>query len=87
MNLLKSTKLIQYLTIVYDALYALFKHIGNFGGAILSLNAKCIIGKLPFVLFIVGISAYSIVQVNIFLLGIEANILQDFRCLSGLFCI
>ena len=56
MNLLKTTKPIQYITLVYAILYALFILSGDFGGAYPSLNAEGIGVYLLFVLFIVGFS-------------------------------
>ena len=56
MKLLKSTKLIQYITLAYAVLYVLFILSGDFGGAYPSLNAEGIGVYLLFVLFIIGLS-------------------------------
>lgn len=40
MNLLKSTKPIQYITLAYAVLYVLIILSGDFGGAYPSLNAE-----------------------------------------------
>lgn len=56
MNLLKTTKPIQYITLAYAILYVLFILSGDFGGAYPSLNAESIGVYLLFILFIVGFS-------------------------------
>lgn len=56
MKLLKSTKPIQYITLVYAVLYLLFILSGDFGGAYPSLNTEGIIVYGLFVLFVVGFS-------------------------------
>lgn len=56
MKLLKATKPIQYLTVVYAILYILFLFTGDFPGAYPSLNTEGIIVYLLFVLFIIGFS-------------------------------
>jgi hypothetical protein len=56
MKLLKSTNLIQYLTLVYAILYILFLLTGDFPGAYPSLNTEGIVVYLLFVLFITGFS-------------------------------
>ncbi len=54
MKLIKSTKPIQYLTLVYAILYILFLFTGDFPGAYPSLKTEGIIVYLLFVLFIIG---------------------------------
>ncbi len=56
MKLLKSTKPIQYLTLVYAILYILFLFTGDFPGAYPSLNTEGVVVYLLFVLFIIGFS-------------------------------
>lgn len=56
MKLLKATKTIQYLTLVYAILYALFLSTGDFPGAYPSLSTEGIVVYLLFVLFIIGFS-------------------------------
>ncbi len=56
MKLLKSTKPIQYITLVYAVLYMLFILSGDFAGAYPSLNIEGIGVYLLFVLFVVGFS-------------------------------
>jgi len=56
MKLLKSTKPIQYITLVYAVLYVMFILSGDFGGAYPSLNTEGIGVYLLFVLFVVGFS-------------------------------
>ena len=56
MNLLKSTKPIQYITLAYAVLYVLFICSGDFPGSYPSLNSEGIIVYLLFVLFILGFS-------------------------------
>ena len=56
MKLLKATKPIQYITLVYAILYILFLFSGDFPGAYPSLHTEGIIVYLLFVLFIIGFS-------------------------------
>jgi hypothetical protein len=56
MSLLKSTQAIQYITIVYGILYALFIISGDFGGSYPSLTAEGVGVYSLFILFIIGFS-------------------------------
>ena len=55
-KLLKSTKPIQYITLVYAILYILFLLTGDFPGAYPSLNTEGIIVYFLFVMFLIGFS-------------------------------
>lgn len=71
MNLLSSTRPIQYITLAYAVLYILFILSGDFGGAFPSLKAEGIIVYLLFVLFMVGFSlswSYKIITGILFLI-------------------
>lgn len=54
MKLLKSTKSLQYITLVYAVLYVLFILSGDFTGAYPSLKTEGVGVYLLFVLFIIG---------------------------------
>ena len=56
MNRLKSTTVLQYITLAYAILYVLFIISGDFGGSYPSLNAEGIGVYSLFILFIIGFS-------------------------------
>jgi hypothetical protein len=56
MKILKSTQIIQYITLVYGILYLIFIIVGNFGGAYPALSGEGIGVYTLFLLFIVGVS-------------------------------